>query len=394
VEALARFLPHTTANRSQDRSASKAAVAPRQRHKIFFKPHQQVFFSGTDPVNVVDELRALGTTSVTAQVEGVPQLESLNPEFCYLAWDVDLLSGQGKEAELVLEGEDTELDKTVIEKIADPLVHLVRNSADHGIESPEVRLRAGKPGPGKITLRAYNQENNVIIEVHDDGQGMDTTRLKQKALEKGLITPAAAETLDSRAALELIFLPGLTTAEKVTDISGRGVGMDVVRSNIRQLHGTITLESHRGLGSKITITLPASLMVSKGILVEAGGEAYVFPIVSVVQLVRLPRQQVHGHAPSFFAAYRNDVYPILRLTDHFASDQTKRDWAWPEEVPLAIVQTERGRVGVAVDRFLGHVEVIVKPLGEDFANITAFQGATIMGDGRVALVINPSGFIP
>jgi len=307
----------------------------------------------------------------------------------------DICRAQEKEAELLLEGEDTELDKTVIEQMADPLVHLVRNAVDHGIELPAVRVQAGKPRTGKVTLRAYNKENNVVIEICDDGRGMDPVRLKQKAVEKGLITPAAAKAMDDRAALDLIFLPGLSTAEKVTDISGRGVGMDVVRSNLRQLHGTTTLESQMGKGSRITITLPASLMVSKGILVESEGEEYVFPIESVIEMVHLPRQRLHRHEGTHYASIRDRVYPVLRLGDHFASEPRSQAQAisWPEEVAIAIVQTDRDRVGVALDRFVSYVEVIVKPLGRDFANISAFQGATIMGDGRVALVINPSGFV-
>jgi two-component system chemotaxis sensor kinase CheA len=305
----------------------------------------------------------------------------------------DICRAEGKEAELVLEGEDTELDKTVIEKIADPLIHLVRNAVDHGIESPEIRAQAGKPRVGKVTLKAYNKGNNVVIEVQDDGHGMDTARLRQKALEKGLITQSAAEAMDDRAALELIFLAGLSTAEKVTDISGRGVGMDVVQSNIRQLHGTTALESHPGGGSKITITLPTSLMVSKGVLVESNGEEFIFPIESVVQMVRLPRDLIRRHEKSYFASFRDQVFPVLRLADHFGLADRSKDIAWPEEVLLAIVQTKRERVGVAVDRFVSYVEVIVKPMGRDFANISAFQGATIMGDGRIVLVVNPVGFI-
>ena len=305
----------------------------------------------------------------------------------------DICRAQDKEAELLLEGEDTELDKTVIEQIADPLVHLVRNAVDHGIESPDGRALAGKPRAGKVTLKASGHASNVVIEVHDDGRGMDPVRLKEKALEKGLITAADAGAMDERAALELIFLPGLSTAEKVTDISGRGVGMDVVRSNIQKLQGTITLESRQGGGSKITITLPVSLMVSKGIMVEAGGSDYVFPIESVVQMVRLPRDQIHRHEQTCLATFRNEVFPMLRLAAHFAAAREPAQVDWPVDVPMAIVQTDRGRVGIAVDRFIGQVDVIVKPMGPDFANIAAFQGTTILGDGRIALVINPRGFV-
>lgn len=305
----------------------------------------------------------------------------------------DICRTQEKEASLILEGEDTELDKTVVEQIGDPLVHLVRNALDHGIESPEAREQAGKPRSGTVRLKAYNKGNNVVIEVHDDGRGMDGNRIKMKAVEKGLISAEDAATLSESAALELIFLPGLSTAEKVTDISGRGVGMDVVRSNIQKLQGTTTLESWPGRGSKLTITLPTSLMVSKGILVESNGEEYVLPMETVSEMVRLPRGQIHSHEQQYFASVRNRVFSVVRLADYFGSEQQRVRSDWPTEVSMAIVQTEQMQVGLVVDRFVSDVEVIVKPMGRDLANNRAFRGATIMGDGRVVLVINPSGFM-
>jgi two-component system chemotaxis sensor kinase CheA len=305
----------------------------------------------------------------------------------------DICRAQGKEVELVLEGENTELDKTVIEQIGDPLVHLVRNAVDHGIESPESREQAGKARTGTVRLRAYGKGNDVVLEVQDDGRGMDPERIKQKAREKGLIAPGDLASMSESAALDLIFLPGLTTAEKVTDISGRGVGMDVVRSNIRKLHGTIALESQRGRGSKIVITLPTSLMVSRGILVESNGEEYIFPIESIAEMVHLRRDRIRRHDQQHFASVRNEVFSVLRLAEHFGGKNGDHETEWPDIVPLAIVQTGQERVGVAVDRFVSDVEAIVKPMGSEFTEIRAFRGATIMGDGRVVLVVNPAEFI-
>ena len=303
----------------------------------------------------------------------------------------DIARALGKEVDVVMEGEDTELDRTVIEQIADPLVHLVRNAADHGIERPENREHVGKSRAGKVTLRAYKKENSIVLEVIDDGHGMDAARLRSKALEKGLITRAAAEAMDDRAALDLVFLPGLSTADKVTDISGRGVGMDVVRSNIRQLHGTITLDSRLGLGSKITISLPASLMVTKGILVESNREQYILPMESVIEIVRLPLTQLHCHGDQRFICVRNEVFSVLRLDAYFGPNDDDSLRPWPAEVLMAIIQAERMRMAVMVDPFLGDVEVIVKPIGQGLSQLQAYRGATIMGDGRVVLVLNPNG---
>ena len=303
----------------------------------------------------------------------------------------DMCRSIGKEAEFHMEGEETELDKTVIEQIADPLVHLVRNSMDHGIELPTERERVGKPRVGTLRLKAYNKGSNVVIEVSDDGHGMDPGKLKRKAIEKGLITAEYAATLDDRLALDLIFLPGFSTAEKVTDISGRGVGMDVVRNNIRHLQGTITLESQLGKGSKTTIHLPTSLMVFQGVLVEVAGEEYIFPVESILEMIKIPRERIHSHDRTQFVQVRDEIYSLLDLAEHFRVQENNSDRVKSNEVSIALVQTERSRLGVMVDRFVTEVEVIVKPLGNDFSKLRLFQGATIMGDGRVVLVINPSG---
>jgi len=299
----------------------------------------------------------------------------------------DMSRALGKDVDLKIEGEDTELDKTVIERIGDPLVHLVRNSVDHGLELPDERESQGKPRMGTVNLRAFNQGGLVIIEVRDDGKGMDPAKLKRHAVKKGVITEEYAATLSEQQALELIFMPGFSTADKVTDISGRGVGMDVVRNNIRQLKGTVTLQSVMGHGSKVTIELPTSLMVSRGILVNDANEEYILPMENVLELVKLPKQRIHRHAGSCFAQIRNDVYPVMRLSERLGASSSGED---EEVVSVVLLQLERSRVGVAVDRFLSEVEVIVKPLTGDFERVREFQGATIMGDGRVVLVINPN----
>ena len=193
--------------------------------------------------------------------------------------------------------------------------------------------------------------------------------------------------MSDEQALELIFMPGFSTADKVTDISGRGVGMDVVRNNIRQLKGTVTLQSQLGHGSKVTIELPTSLMVSRGILVNDAQEEYILPMENVLELVKLPKQRIHRHDGSCFAQIRNDVYPVMRLSERLGAPTSGEDH---EVVSVVLLQLERSRVGIAVDRFLSEVEVIVKPLSGDFERVREFQGATIMGDGRVVLVINPN----
>lgn len=300
----------------------------------------------------------------------------------------DICRSLGKEAQLKTEGEDVELDKKVIEQMGDPLVHLVRNALDHGIETPEARLQKGKPRQGQLKLRAFKNGCNVLIEIRDDGRGMDPEVLKRKAVEKGIMTSEQAAALDRRRALELILLPGFSTARKITDISGRGVGMDVVRNNIHQLQGTLHIDSREGGGSTFTISLPASLMVSKGILVEAAREEYILPIEAVMEVVKLPSNGIHHHDQISFVQVRKEIYSLIRLSEHFASKPLNSPW--PDEICLAVVRAGQSKIGVVIDRCVCEVEVIVKPLPSEAGQVNAFQGATIMGDGRVVLVINPN----
>ena len=296
----------------------------------------------------------------------------------------DLARSLGKEVRLVIEGEGIELDKTILEQIGDPLVHVIRNAVDHGIELPEERRAHGKDGAGQLTLRAMHEAGGVSIEVADDGRGLDASALKQKAVEKGLLTPEAAAGMSEEAAFQLVFLPGLTTAAKVTDVSGRGVGMDVVRSNVRNLHGTIEIRSQLGQGTTFRITLPTSLMISKGILLEAGAQEYILPLSNIRDMVKMPAEEAHDYRGITLAQVRGNIYSIFSLAEMLGLATTKS-----AELSVAIVEAGTAKYGLVVDKFLSEVEVLIKPLAGGLEQCKEFQGAAIMGDGQVVLVLNP-----
>jgi two-component system chemotaxis sensor kinase CheA len=296
----------------------------------------------------------------------------------------DLARSLGKEVRLVIEGEGIELDKTILEQIGDPLVHLIRNAVDHGIETPEERRAKGKAAAGQLTLRAVHEAGGVAIEITDDGRGLDAAALKRKAVETGLCTAEAAAGMTEQAAFQLIFLPGLTTAAKVTDVSGRGVGMDVVRSNVRNLHGTIEIRSTPAHGTSLIVKLPTSLMVSKGILLEAGAQEYILPLSYIRDMVKLPREQAHKYRGLTLAQVRGTICSIFSLAEMLGLPTAKTP-----ELSVAIVETGTVKYGLLVDRFLTEVEVLVKPLAGGLEQCKEFQGAAIMGDGRVVLVLNP-----
>jgi two-component system chemotaxis sensor kinase CheA len=295
----------------------------------------------------------------------------------------DLARSLGKEVQLVIEGEGIELDKTILEQIGDPLVHLIRNSVDHGFEPPAERAANGKNPSGQLTLRAIHEAGTVSIEVKDDGRGLDANALKRKAIEKGLLTPNAAASMSEEAAFQLVFLPGLSTAEKVTDVSGRGVGMDVVHSNVRNLQGTIEIRSKLGQGTSLLIKLPTSLMVSKGILMEAGGQQYILPLSNIRDMIKLPLEEAHKYRGQTLAQVRGTIYSIFSLAEMLGLTPTKTP-----ELSVAIVEAGTARYGLVVDKFLTEVEVLVKPLTGGLEQCKEFQGAAIMGDGRVVLVLN------
>jgi len=295
----------------------------------------------------------------------------------------DLARSLGKEIRLVIEGEGIELDKTILEQIGDPLVHVIRNSVDHGIEPVEERKQKGKDPTGQLRLQARHEAGGVVIEVTDDGRGLNAEALKRKAVEKGILAADAAAAMTDEAAFQLIFQPGLTTAAKVTDVSGRGVGMDVVRSNVRNLQGSIEIRSKPGAGTTLLIRLPTSLMISKGILLEAGEQEYILPLSSIKDMVKVPHAEAHSYRGFALVQVRGEVYPIFMLAEMLGLQPA----AMPE-LSVAIVEAGTEKYGLAVDKFQSEVEVLVKPLTGGLEKCKEYLGAAIMGDGRVVLVLN------
>jgi two-component system chemotaxis sensor kinase CheA len=297
------------------------------------------------------------------------------------------LGGQlGKQVNLVMLGENTELDKTVMEKIGDPLVHLVRNSLDHGLETTEQRLAAGKPGEGTITLNAYHQGGNIVIEVKDDGAGLNEERILNKARQKGLV-PETQE-LSSEEIHQLIFLPGFSTADVVSDISGRGVGMDVVRRNIAELNGSIEVKSKRGKGSTFIIRLPLTLAILDGQLVKVKDETYIFPLVSIVESIQLQKRSLnHVTGSQYVMKLRDEYIPIVRLDELFNLRASDDEF---ENPMLVVVEGDNEKIGIVVDDLLGQQQVVIKSLEQNYKRVTGISGATILGDGTVALIIDVS----
>jgi two-component system chemotaxis sensor kinase CheA len=302
----------------------------------------------------------------------------------------DLAVTCGKRVELVMEGEGTELDKTLIEAIKDPLTHLVRNSVDHGIEPPEVRVAAGKPAEGRITLRAFHEGGQVVMEVADDGGGLDADKIRNKALERGLITPEQAGRMSERDLLQLIFLPGFSTAAKVTNVSGRGVGMDVVRTNIEKIGGTIDLQGKRGVGTTLRIKIPLTLAIIPALVVKSGDSRYAIPQASLLELVRLEGDKARDEVEMLHGApvyrLRGKLLPLVYLADAL-DDRTSTP---PDVVNIVVLQADGSQFGLVVHGVQDTEEIVVKPLGK-LIKATVFSGATIMGDGRVALILDIVG---
>jgi two-component system chemotaxis sensor kinase CheA len=295
----------------------------------------------------------------------------------------DLARSLGKEVRFVIEGDGIELDKTILEQIGDPLVHVIRNAVDHGLEPPSERLACGKEAAGQLRLRAFYEGAGVSIEISEDGRGLNAAALKRKAVEKGLLDLDTAASMSDEAAFQLVFMPGLSTAAKVTDVSGRGVGMDVVRSNVRNLQGSIEIKSKAGVGTTFLIKLPASLMVSKGILLRAGGQEYILPLSNIQDMVKLPAARVHSYRGLTLAQVRGQIYPLFSLSEVLGLTAAEST-----EISIAIVKAGTASYGLIVDRFLTEVEVLVKPLAGRLEQCKEFQGAAIMGDGGVVLVLN------
>jgi len=298
------------------------------------------------------------------------------------------LSGQlGKHVELKMSGEQTELDKTVMEKIGDPMVHLVRNSMDHGIEDPEIRLAAGKPETGVVNLNAYHQGGNIVIEITDDGAGLNTEKILAKAKASGMVTDD--DTLTEEQINDLIFQPGFSTADIVSDVSGRGVGMDVVRRNIRSLGGVVDVKSQAGIGSKFTIRLPLTLAILDGQLVKVGNETYIVPLVSIVESVQVLTERVNlvsGRGEVY--KLRDEYIPVVRLYHVFS---IPTEVSRLEDGLLVVVEAEGEKVALFVDELLAQQQVVIKSLETNFKKVEGLSGATILGDGTVALILDITG---
>jgi two-component system chemotaxis sensor kinase CheA len=303
----------------------------------------------------------------------------------------DIANGLQKELELEVHGQETELDKTMVELIGDPLVHLVRNSLDHGIERPEVREAAGKARKGKMRLEARQEGDQIMIIVADDGAGIDPARIAKKAVEKGLITAERARELTKREALDIIFLPGFSTAEKVNDISGRGVGMDVVRSNLKKLNGTVEIDSDIGVGTTVRLRLPLTLAILPVLLVRVAEELYALPLRAVVETARVRSEEVHRVEGHEVLRLRQETLPLVRLGVMFQEGAHSAGAGTADKV--VILGVGQQRVALLVDELVGQESTVIKPLGAYLHHCPSVAGATISGDGRVRLVLDPAGLL-
>ena len=300
----------------------------------------------------------------------------------------DLSQKLGKEINLSLEGEETEADKNIIEKLADPLIHIVRNSIDHGFEMPEERLRLGKPEAGNLRLRAFQESDRVVIEITDDGKGIDPARIKQKAYEKGLIDETALETISDREAIQLIFAPGFSTAEQITDLSGRGVGMDVVRKTVAAAGGSVSLDSTKGEGTHIQLSLPLTMAVTRVLIVGQGAEVFGVPMDAIVETLRVPRGSFRGLKNHEIMLWRDRLIPVKRLGNLLGLPHGNHEEGEHAEEAVLVIRQNGEDVGIIVESFHERVDTILKPLDGIMSGFAGYSGTAILGDGRVLLILN------
>ncbi len=300
----------------------------------------------------------------------------------------DLSQKIGKLIDVVIHGEDTEMDRSMIEEINDPLIHLIRNSVDHGVETPQERLAAGKPERGTITLTARHEQGRIILTVSDDGGGIDGERLRRSAVQKGLITPEEAAALTEEQSIDLMFMAGLSTAQKISDISGRGVGLDIVNTNIQRVNGTIQVETKLGQGTTFQIALPLTLAIVPSLLVTVQQATFAIPLVMISETLRLERSEVKNIYRKPVTLLRGNVLSLVRLADiyHFEPVEEQKKYLY-----AVVVHSGKQRVGLLVDSLLGEEEVVVKPLGSFIGDIPGVSSATILGDGMVALIVDVFG---
>jgi two-component system chemotaxis sensor kinase CheA len=307
----------------------------------------------------------------------------------------DVASKQGKQIEFIVEGKDTELDRSVIEEIGDPLLHLIRNGVDHGIEKPEDRVAAGKSPAGRLKLSAQHADSFIVIALEDDGKGIDVEAVKRKAVERGVISQEQADRMSDREAVQLIFAPGLSTAEKLSDVSGRGVGMDVVRANVEKINGSVEVETRKGYGTTFTIRLPLTLAIVQALLVRVAGGIYALPIHSVTETLRIERNQIRQVNHREAIVLRDQVLPLVNLRHVFGLDADSADSgrSSDESRLVTAVHTANRQVGLIVDGLVGEQEIVIKPLGQLVGDVAGVSGAAILGDGSVALIVDVAALI-
>ncbi len=296
----------------------------------------------------------------------------------------DLSQSHGKEINMVFEGEETELDKTVIDEIGEPLLHLIRNAVDHGIESPAERRDAGKPSAATLKLSACHESNNIVIKVTDDGRGLSAEKITASALVKGLLDNEEARRLNEQEAFQLLFLPGFSTCSRVTETSGRGIGLDVVKKAVTSLNGTIDIATVAGRGTEFTIKLPLTLAIIQALLVEVSGETFAIPLTGVLESLRLDSAVIHRVAAGELINLRDRLLPIVRLNNSFGLVQVERG----DMEYVVIVGSGEKRGGIVVDRLLGQQEIVIKGIDDYLGNLPGISGATVLGDGRVSLIID------
>jgi len=300
----------------------------------------------------------------------------------------DLSKKTGKKVDLIMDGAETEIDRNMVDSIYDPLVHMMRNSVDHGIQPPEDRSKHGKPPVGTVHLRAYQKGGNMVIEIEDDGEGLNTEKIRQKAISRGIIQPG--DNLSDHELNNLIFMAGFSTADQITDVSGRGVGMDVVKKGVEKLRGKVEVQSQPGKGSLFVIRLPLTLAIIDGIIVRVGSERYIIPTIAIQESMRPERKNyntVHNRGEALLV--RGELVPIIRLYQLFGVETVNTD---PCEAIVVVVENEGRRRALMVDELLGKEEVVIKNLG-GMQDVKGVAGGTILGDGRVGLILDLAGII-
>lgn len=297
----------------------------------------------------------------------------------------DLSRELKKSIDLVITGEETELDKSIVEEIGDPLIHIIRNSCDHGIESPEDRKALGKPEIGRVDLKAYNEGNHIVIEITDDGKGLDTEMLKLKAIEKGLISEKEADSMTDKEVFGIIFKPGFSTAKTISNVSGRGVGMDVVKTNVEKLNGIIEIDSEKGVGTTFKLKIPLTLAIIQALLVGAQEEYYAIPLSSVIETVRIGQDEIYSVDGKSVLRLRDEVLSLVRLADIFGVDSVLET---ASEIYVVIIALAEQKIGVIVDYLIGQEEVVIKSLGYYLKSTRGIAGATVRGDGKITLIVD------